>query len=235
MPLLEVKGLRAGYGSTEVVKGVSFGVESRDILGIIGSNGAGKSTILRCMSHLMEITSGEIRFQEKRIDSLPPSEIVRMGAIHIPERRGLFMKMSVLENLMVGAYLLKVKETKPLLEEVLTVFPRLKERRNQIAGTLSGGEQQMVTIGRGLMAKPKLLMLDEPTLGLAPLLIQDIGRTIMDIFQRGVSVLLAEQNAMLALSLSRRVCVLELGKIALEGDTKELQGNDYVRKAYLSR
>jgi branched-chain amino acid transport system ATP-binding protein len=235
MALFEVKDLRAHYGGNEVIKGISFHGGEVDIISIIGANGAGKTTLLRCISHLMEISSGEIWFGGKRIDCLPPSEIVKMGLIQVPERRGLFSKMSVLENLLVGSYLAPAKEAKPRLEEAFCLFPILKERRNQSAGTLSGGEQQMLTIARGLMANPRLLMLDEPILGLSPLLIREIGRISLDISQRGVKIILAEQNARMALSISKRVYVIELGRIVLEGNSMELRDNEYVKRAYLGR
>jgi branched-chain amino acid transport system ATP-binding protein len=235
MALFETKRLRAGYRGIEVIEDISFDVGDVDVVSIIGANGAGKTTLLRCISHLMEISSGEIWFGGKRIDRSPASEIVRRGLIHVPERRGLFPKMSVLENLLVGSYLAPGREAKHRLEEAFGLFPVLKERRNQPAATLSGGEQQMLTITRGLMANPKLLMLDEPILGLSPLMIQEIARITLDIFRRGVSIILAEQNARLALSVSRRVYVMELGRIVLEGDSKELRDNEYIKRAYLGK
>jgi branched-chain amino acid transport system ATP-binding protein len=183
----------------------------------------------------MEISSGEIWFGGERIDRLHPSEIVRRGLIHVPERRGLFPKMSVLENLLVGSYLAPDGEIKHRLEEAFGLFPVLKERKKQSAATLSGGEQQMLTIARGLMANPKLMMLDEPILGLSPLLIREIGKITVNFPQRGVSVILAEQNARLALSISRWVYVIELGRIVLDGDSKELRDNEHVRRAYLGK
>jgi branched-chain amino acid transport system ATP-binding protein len=233
--LLEVKGLSAGYGGIDVVSGICFEVGDEGVTGLIGANGAGKSTILRCLSRLMDISSGEMWFQGMRIDCLLPSEIVRMGIIHVPERRGLFPNMSVLENLLVGAYLLNGIETKQRVKEVFTLFPILEERRHQIAGTMSGGEQQMLAIGRGLAARPKLLILDEPTVGLSPIMIREVIRKVLEITKRGVSILLVEQNARLALAFSRWVYVLQIGKIVLEGDPKELQNSEYIRKAYLGR
>ncbi|MGA2670253.1 MAG: ABC transporter ATP-binding protein [Dehalococcoidia bacterium] len=233
--MLEVKGLSAGYGGIDVVSGICFEVGDEGVTGLIGANGAGKSTILRCLSRLMDISSGEMWFQGMRIDCLLPSEIVRMGIIHVPERRGLFPNMSVLENLLVGAYLLNGIETKQRVKEVFTLFPILEERRHQIAGTMSGGEQQMLAIGRGLAARPKLLILDEPTVGLSPIMIREVIRKVLEITKRGVSILLVEQNARLALAFSRWVYVLQIGKIVLEGDPKELQNSEYIRKAYLGR
>jgi branched-chain amino acid transport system ATP-binding protein len=235
MSLFEAKGLRVRYEDNEVIKGISFNVQDVDIVSIIGGNGAGKSTLLRSISRLIEIWSGEIWFGGKRIDRLPPSEVVRRGLIHVPERRGLFPKMSVFENLLIGSYLAPGREAKHRMYEAFELFPILKERRNQFAATLSGGEQQMLTIARGLMANPRLLMLDEPILGLSPLLVQEIGKITLDIFQRGVSIILAEQNARLALSISKRVYVIELGRIVLEGDSRELRDNEYIKRVYLGR
>ncbi len=229
-----VQNLRVFYERVEALKGISIDVESGAIAALIGANGAGKSTTLRAISGLVGVSSGEIYFQGKKIDGLSPQEIVRAGIAHVPEGRRVFPYMSVKENLMLGAFRRKDKEgIRGDLEGVFEHFPILKERRSQSAGSLSGGEQQMLAIGRALMSKPQLLLLDEPSLGLAPLMVKEVGRIIVDINQRKVGIILVEQNAQMALRLAKKGYVLETGSIALQGEASELIGNEHVRKAYL--
>lgn len=232
--LLEIKEIVVSYDGAEAVKGVTINVEEGSITTFIGANGSGKSSILRSISGLKKINSGEIWFRDKRIDGKKPHEIVEMGIGHVPEGRRVFGLMTVMHNLKIGAYLQKdSKKEAEILEKVFHHFPRLKERRNQLAKTLSGGEQQMLSMGRALMSNPKILLLDEPSLGLAPLMVNEIGKIITDIRNDGLSVVLVEQNASMALKLADRACCLETGSVVLEGDAKELATNDYIRKAYL--
>ncbi len=232
--LLEVKDLVVHYGRVAAVKGVSFAVPEGAVVSLIGSNGAGKSTILRTLSGLKAPTSGELRLQGEPIAGRMPHAIVRLGIAHVPEGRRLFPKMTVRENLMLGAYLQSDKRAvDATLAMVFEHFPRLQERLTQRAGSLSGGEQQMLAIGRALMARPKLLLLDEPSLGLSPLMTAEIGRIIREINQRQVSIVLVEQNARLALTLGHRGYVLETGTVVLEGDTAKLLADDRVKRAYL--
>jgi branched-chain amino acid transport system ATP-binding protein len=234
--ILRVIDLFCNYGGAEILKGVNLELEEGSIVTIIGNNGAGKSTILRTISGLKTPKSGEIWFQNQRVDGKSPQNIVKLGIIHVPERRDLFPYMSVLDNLKLGAFLRKDKNQIAIdLENVFMHFPRLKERRRQQAKTLSGGEQQMLAIGRALMSSPRVLMLDEPSLGLSPMNVQEISRIIHDINEKGISVILVEQNARLALGLAQRGFVLEMGKIVLQGDAKELQQSALVRKAYLGQ
>lgn len=232
--LLEVKDIIAHYRKVQALTNVSFSVEEGAIIGLIGANGAGKSTILRVISGLMKPTSGSIFFKEKPIHGLPPYKIVEMGIVHVPEGRRLFTKMTVTENLKTGAY--RITNNKLIaerIEKVYNYFPILKKRGSQKAKSLSGGEQQMLAIGRGLMSEPKLLLLDEPTLGLSPLMSLQISKIITDIHNEGITVILAEQNARLALKVSQEAYVFETGKIVLGGDTKELINNEKVIKAYI--
>jgi branched-chain amino acid transport system ATP-binding protein len=232
--LLEIKDLRVRYGGAEVLKGVSCEVEEGSVVTLLGGNGAGKSTTLRAITGLVAPTSGEIWFDGKRIDREPPQKIVGRGIRHVLEGRALFPYMSVLENLKVGAFLRKDrKQIGQTLEDIFTHFPVLKERQGQQARTLSGGEQQMLTIARALMGTPRLLLLDEPSLGLAPLMIREIGRIVRSINERGVTVLLVEQNTRLALDVAHSCYVLETGCVAACGVTSELIESDLVRKAYL--
>ncbi len=232
--LLEIKNIVVHYGRLEALKDISLEVEKGNIVTIIGSNGAGKSTTLRTISGLNHPTSGEIWFQGQRIDRLSPPKIVKEGIAQIPEGRRLFPQMTVIENLYMGAFLRKDKgEIKRGLEGVFTYFPILKERQKQYAGTLSGGEQQMLAMGRALMSHPSLLLLDEPSLGLAPFMVMEIAKIIGDIHKEGVTIILVEQNARLALRLADKGYVLETGRIALEGTGDELLNNDAVKKAYL--
>lgn len=229
-----IKDLKVHYGMVEAIKGVSLDVEDGSIVTLIGANGAGKSTILRTIVGLKSPSSGEIWFQGKRLDQLKSMQIVSMGIALIPEGRGIFPHMSVLDNLKMGAYSQKgSREMTKNLQEIFEYFPILKERQRQMGGSLSGGEQQMLAIGRGLMARPKMLLLDEPSLGLAPLLVQNLGKMISELNKTGLTIILVEQNARLALSLAHKGYVIETGTIVLEGDTKALQDNELVRKAYL--
>ena len=232
--LLNVKDLRIYYKKAEAVKGVSFYVEEGTLVSIIGANGAGKTTILKTLSGLLRATSGEITFNEKRIDKTPVDQIVKMGIAQVPAGRKLFPQLSVLENLTAGAYTIKSRsEVISLLEEVYQHFPRLKERLHQRAGSMSGGEQQMLAIGRALMCKPKLLVMDEPSLGLSPIMVQEIANIIKTMKEAGKTILLVEQNANLGLKLADRTYVLELGKVVLEGKSADIMNNPIVKRAYL--
>jgi branched-chain amino acid transport system ATP-binding protein len=232
--LLEIKNLWVNYGGSDILKGVSFEVEEGSIVTFLGNNGAGKTTTLRAISGLKTPASGEIWFAGKRIDEKLPQDIIKQGLGHVLEGRALFPYMSVYENLLVGAYLQKNrKNINNDMEEIFSHFPVLKERRNQQARTLSGGEQQMLAIARALMGKPKLLLLDEPSLGLSPMMVKEIGKIVQEINARGVSVLLVEQNARLALGIAQKGYVLETGEIVLSGEAKNLINDPQVKKAYL--
>lgn len=232
--LLEVRDVHVHYHKVAALKGISMKVPEGGIVTIIGANGAGKSTTLRSISGLAKPTRGEILFQGERIDRLPPERIVALGIAQVPEGRRVFPGLTVEENLRTGAYLRSDKAgIERDLERVFEHFPRLKERRTQWARTLSGGEQQMVAIGRALMSRPKLLLLDEPSMGLSPVMVQEIARIIVEIAEQGVPVMLVEQNAELALRLARFAYVLETGTVALEGPAHELHENDHVKRAYL--
>ena len=232
--LLEVKNLWVNYGGSDILKGISFEMEEGSIVTFLGNNGAGKTTTLRTISGLKTLTSGEIWLVGKRIDGKLPQDIIKQGIGHVLEGRALFPYMNVLENLMVGAFLQKNrKQIESDLEEIFSHFPILKERRGQQARTLSGGEQQMLVIARALMGKPKLLLLDEPSLGLSPMMVREMGKIIREIHERGVSVLLVEQNARLALGIAQKGYVLETGEIVLSGEAKTLVDNPQVKKAYL--
>ena len=232
--LLEVKNLRVHYDKVEAVKGVSLSVEEGSTSTLIGANGAGKTSILKAISGLIKSSSGEIWFEGKRIDGLPAHKIVGSGIAHVPEGRRLFGLMTVKHNLRIGAYLQKDKqELEKSFHQVYQHFPRLEERQNQLAKTLSGGEQQMVAMGRALMARPKIILMDEPSLGLDPKMVAAIAKIIESFKETGFSVVLVEQNASLALRLADKGYVLETGNIALEGESEELIDNQYVKKAYL--
>lgn len=234
MALLEINNLHTYYGSIHALKGINLEIEEGQIAAMIGSNGAGKSTTLKSISGLVKARSGEIRFQGDSILGKPSEKIVASGVIQVPEGRGIFIKLSVQENLMMGAYLRKDKNgIKDSLEYVYALLPRLKERANQMGGTLSGGEQQMLAVGRALMAKPKLLMLDEPSMGLAPLITKEIFACIKSLNKEGMTVLLVEQNANLALGICDKAYVIETGNIVLSGNGQELLSDDRVRKTYL--
>lgn len=232
--MLTVNDINVFYGAIHAIKGVSLEVNEGEIVTLIGANGAGKSTILRTISGLLKPKNGSIQFEGQEIAGMPAHEIVKTGISQVPEGRRIFAEMSVLENLELGAFTRKDKDgIKADMELVFERFPRLKERIGQLAGTLSGGEQQMLAMGRALMSRPRLLLLDEPSMGLAPLLIKEIFAIIQDINKTGTTVLLVEQNANMALSIAHRAYVLETGRITLSGDAKELAASDEVRKAYL--
>ena len=234
MALLEVKDVHTYYGNIEALKGISIEVEEGECVTLIGSNGAGKSTTLRSISGLTPPRQGSIRFQDREITETPPQEIVSMGVAHSPEGRHVFSRMTVYENLMLGAYLRRddsgIQED---LDRVFSLFPRLKERERQKGGTMSGGEQQMLAIGRALMAQPTLLLLDEPSMGIAPILVERIYETIAEINKQGTTILLVEQNANFALDVSKRAYVLETGKVTLSDQSEALRENPEVQKAYL--
>ncbi len=232
--LLEIEDLEVHYGKAETLKAISLQVDEGEVVSIIGANGAGKTTVLRTISGLKKPTSGEIRFQGKRIDGKPAHEVTRLGIAHIPAGRMVFAPMTVLDNLKTGAHLQKDKlQVARDLDTVYHHFPVLKDRSKQLAGSLSGGEQQMLAVGRALMADPKLLLMDEPSIGLSPMLVAEISRIISAINEAGISIILVEQNARVALRLAKRAYVLQLGTIVLEGDASELMNNDLVKKAYL--
>ncbi len=232
--LLEVKDLHVGYGAIKAIKGIDLYVNKGEVVTILGANGAGKTTTLRTISGLLKSTKGNILFDGQEITKVPAHDIVRLGMSHSPEGRKVFGTLSVEENLLMGAYTLKTHDIKTL-EWIYEILPRLKEREQQLAGTLSGGEQQMLAIGRAIMSKPKLLILDEPSLGLAPVLVKSIFKAIKEISSTGVTVLLVEQNAKAALKLADRGYVLELGKITHEGTSKELLNSTVIQEAYLGK
>jgi len=231
--LLSVEDINIYYGNIHSVKNVSFTVEEGNIVSLIGANGAGKSTILKTISGIMRSKSGKILFKNENIENTEPYKIVRNGLSHVPEGRRVFLGQSVYENLEMGHYTQPKSTFKERLEFVYTKFPRLKERRKQPAGTLSGGEQQMLAIGRALMVMPKLLMLDEPSMGLAPMLIHQIFDIIKDLNKKGITILLVEQNAKMALNISNKAYVLETGKIISSGDSKSLLQDNIIKTAYL--
>jgi branched-chain amino acid transport system ATP-binding protein len=231
--LLEVEDIHTYYGHIEALKGVSLEVEEGEIVTLIGSNGAGKSTTLRSISGLTHAREGAVRFDGRDITRVPPQDIVQLGISQSPEGRHCFQRMTVRENLDMGAYLRRDKRVNEDLERVFSLFPRLQEREKQKAGTMSGGEQQMLAIGRALMAEPRLLLLDEPSMGIAPLLVERIYETIEEINRQGTTILLVEQNANYALGVSRRGYVLETGAVALSDESSALRENADVQKAYL--
>ena len=232
--LLEIKDIDVYYGAIHAIKGISLEVNQGEIVTLIGANGAGKSTTLRTISGLLKPKNGSITFAGENIAGVKAHEIVRRGISQVPEGRRIFAEMTVLENLEMGAFIRKDKDgIRADMQHVFELFPRLEERKSQEAGTLSGGEQQMLAMGRALMSRPKLLLLDEPSMGLAPLLIREIFKIIEDIHASGTTVLLVEQNANMALSIADRAYVLETGRITLSGTAKELAASEEVRKAYL--
>nr|WP_315521179.1 ABC transporter ATP-binding protein [Olegusella massiliensis] len=233
MALLSVRDMHVYYGSIHAIKGISFDVEEGEVVTLIGANGAGKSTTLKTVSGLMVPRAGEIEFAGESIADVPANNLVPKGLALCPEGRSLFQAMSVEENLEMGGYTRPKNEVADDMERVFALFPRLKERRRQIAGTLSGGEQQMVAMGRAMMSRPCLLMLDEPSMGLAPILVQEIFNIIRRLHDEGTTVLLVEQNAQMALSVADRAYVLETGHIVMDGPASELAADDRVRKAYL--
>ncbi len=232
--MLDVKQISAGYGDIQILHKISLKIEKGEMVSVLGANGAGKTTLLLTLSGIVQPTEGEIYFLNRRIDCLEPHLIVQKGVVRIPEGRKIFQEMTVLENLELGSYIRTAKiHRKENLAKVFTLFPRLGERKHQLAGTLSGGEQQMLAIGRGLMTLPQILMLDEPSLGLAPLIVIDLFEVIKKINQEGTTVILVEQNMQLALSTVQRGYVIENGRIILEGESKNLLREDHMRKAYL--
>ena len=234
MALLEIKDLEVYYGMIQAIKGVSFQVQEGEVIALIGANGAGKTTILHTITGLLEAKRGSVIFDGKDITKTPAHKIVSMGMAHVPEGRRVFANLSVYQNLKMGAYTRKDKqEIEETLKTVYKRFPRLEERKNQLAGTLSGGEQQMLAMGRALMSHPWIILMDEPSMGLSPIFVNEIFDIIKEVSASGTTVLLVEQNAKKALSISDRGYVLETGKIVLEGDSKDLLNNDSIKKAYL--
>jgi len=232
--LLSIENVTTGYGKAQVLKKVNISLEKGEIVALIGANGAGKTTALRCIAGVIKPWEGTIKFNNQKIDALEPYEIVSFGISYCPEGRDIFANLSVYENLKVGGYLIKDRrEFKSNLNRIYELFSRLQERRNQIAGSLSGGEQQMLAIGRALMSKPSVLLLDEPSLGLAPIIMESIFETIKQVNSSGTSILLVEQNVSLALDLAERAYVLEKGEIKLSGESKDLRESEYVKNSYL--
>ena len=232
--MLKVENLSVRYGMIEAIRNISFEVNDGEIVTLIGANGAGKTTTLQTISGLLKPALGAVYLDGQDITKIPPHKIVTMGLAQVPEGRRVFAQMSVIENLELGAYYRKDRNgIEADMKNVFELFPRLEERKNQLAGTLSGGEQQMLAMGRALMAKPKIMLMDEPSMGLSPLLVREIFRIIEDINQQGTTVLLVEQNAKMALGIADRAYVLETGKITLEGTGAELAASEQVRKAYL--
>lgn len=234
MAMLEIKDIEVFYGVIQAIKGISFEVNEGEVIALIGANGAGKTTILHTITGLLSPKRGSVVFEGKDITRIPAHKIVSLGMAHVPEGRRVFAELSVYQNLKMGAYTRKDKaEVAQTLEMVYKRFPRLEERKNQLAGTLSGGEQQMLAMGRALMSHPKIIVMDEPSMGLSPILVNEIFDIIQEVSAGGTTVLLVEQNAKKALSIADRAYVLETGKIVLEGNAKELMNDDSIRKAYL--
>ena len=236
MEMLEVKDLYVNYGAVEAIKGISFTVQPGEIVTLIGANGAGKTTTLHTISGLVKAKSGSITYNGTDLQKIDPSKIISLGIAHVPEGRHVFPEMTVEENLQMGAFISKNKEeTAAAMQDVYEKFPRLRERRRQLAGTLSGGEQQMVAVGRALMGKPSIILMDEPSMGLSPLLVKEVFAIIKEIHAAGITVLLNEQNAKMALSIADRAYVLETGTISISGDAQELLKDERVKKAYLGQ
>lgn len=234
MAMLEVKDLEVYYGVIQAIKGISFEVNEGEVIALIGANGAGKTTTLQTITGMLKPEKGEVIFDGVDISKIPGHKIVPMGMAHVPEGRRVFAQLSVYENLKMGAYTRKDKnEIEESLKKVYKRFPRLEERKNQLAGTLSGGEQQMLAMGRALMSKPKIILMDEPSMGLSPIFVEEIFNIIKEISASGTTVLLVEQNAKKALSIADRAYVLETGNIVLSGDAKEMMNNEQIKKAYL--
>ncbi|MBI5716496.1 MAG: ABC transporter ATP-binding protein [Burkholderiales bacterium] len=232
--LLKVSGLRVAYGGIQAVKGVSFEVREGELVSLIGANGAGKTTTLKAITGIQPVAAGDIEFLGKPIKGQGAWDLVKQGLVMVPEGRGVFTRMSIVENLQMGAFVRNDKEGIAAdIEKVFGIFPRLKERAQQLAGTMSGGEQQMLAMGRGLMANPKVLLLDEPSMGLSPIMVDKIFEVVNDIHQRGTTVLLVEQNASRALALANRGYVMDSGEVTMSGDAKELLADPRVRAAYL--
>lgn len=232
--LLSMENITTGYGKAQVLKKVNIGLKKGEIVALVGANGAGKTTSLRCITGIIKPWEGVIKFDNQRIDFLKTYEIVSLGISYCPEGRDIFANLTVYENLKVGAYLIKdLQKFKSILSQIYDLFPLLQERRNQLAGLLSGGEQQMLAIGRALMSEPNILLLDEPSLGLAPIVVEGIFETIQQINSSGTSILLVEQNVSLALDIAERAYVLEKGEVKLSGGGKELSNSEYVKNSYL--
>jgi branched-chain amino acid transport system ATP-binding protein len=231
--LLEVQGLKVAYGGIQAVKGVSFEVKEGELVSLIGANGAGKTTTMKAITGTQPPAAGEIKFMGKSIKGQGSWDLVKQGLVMVPEGRGVFARMTITENLQMGAFVRKDGEIEADVEKVFAIFPRLKERRNQLAGTMSGGEQQMLAMGRALMARPKVLLLDEPSMGLSPIMVDKIFEVVADIHSRGTTVLLVEQNASRALGLANRGYVMDSGEVTMSGDAKVLLDDPKVRAAYL--
>ena len=231
--LLEVSGLKVAYGGIQAVKGASFNVRQGELVSLIGANGAGKTTTLKAITGTQPVADGEIRFMGQSIKGQGPWDLVKQGLVMVPEGRGVFSRMTITENLLMGAYLREDDEVQADIDKVFAIFPRLKERAQQLAGTMSGGEQQMLAMGRALMARPQVLLLDEPSMGLSPIMVDKIFEVVADIHSRGTTVLLVEQNASRALALADRGYVMESGEVTMSGDAKALLNDPKVRAAYL--
>ena len=231
--MLKVTGLKVAYGGIQAVKGVTFVVNEGELVSLIGANGAGKTTTLKAITGIQPAAGGDIEYLGKSIKGQGPWDLVRQGLVMVPEGRGTFTRMTITENLQMGAFIRKDKQVNADIDKVFAIFPRLKERRNQLAGTMSGGEQQMLAMGRALMAQPKVLLLDEPSMGLSPIMVDKIFEVVNDIHQRGTTVLLVEQNASRALQLASRGYVMDSGEVTMSGDAKQLLNDPKVRAAYL--
>ncbi len=231
--MLKVTGLKVAYGGIQAVKGVSFEVHEGELVSLIGANGAGKTTTLKAITGTQAVAAGDIEFMGRNIKGQGPWDLVKQGLVMVPEGRGTFTRMTITENLQMGAFVRKDKEIDADIAKVFGIFPRLKERRHQLAGTMSGGEQQMLAMGRALMARPKVLLLDEPSMGLSPIMVDKIFEVVADIHARGTTVLLVEQNASRALGLANRAYVMESGEVTMTGDAKALLADPKVRAAYL--
>ena len=231
--LLKISGLKVAYGGIQAVKGASFEVHEGELVSLIGANGAGKTTTLKAITGLQPVAGGSIEFMGQSIKGQGAWDLVKQGLVMVPEGRGTFARMTITENLQMGAFIREDKEVDADIEKVFAIFPRLKERRAQLAGTMSGGEQQMLAMGRALMARPKVLLLDEPSMGLSPIMVDKIFEVVNDIHSRGVTVLLVEQNASRALQLASRCYVMESGEVTMSGDAKALLNDPKVRAAYL--
>ena len=231
--LLEVNGLKVAYGGIQAVKGVSFEVQEGELVSLIGANGAGKTTTLKAVTGLQPVAAGEIKFMGRSIKGQGAWDLVKQGLVMVPEGRGTFTRMTITENLQMGAFVRNDNEIEADIEKVFAIFPRLKERRNQLAGTMSGGEQQMLAMGRALMARPKVLLLDEPSMGLSPIMVDKIFEVVADIHSRGTTILLVEQNASRALALANRGYVMDSGEVTMTGEAKTLLADPKVRAAYL--
>ena len=231
--MLRVNGLKVAYGGIQAVKGVGFEVRQGELVSLIGANGAGKTTTLKAVTGLQPVAAGDIEFMGRSIKGQGPWDLVKQGLVMVPEGRGCFTRMTITENLMMGAFVRSDADIEADIDKVFTIFPRLKERRAQLSGTMSGGEQQMLAMGRALMARPKVLLLDEPSMGLSPIMVDKIFEVVADIHQRGTTILLVEQNASRALQLADRGYVMESGEVTMQGDAKQLLDDPKVRAAYL--